>query len=301
MDKVNAVEKNKAVNSFQLEIGGIPILIKSEESSFMSLIADKYQAFAAPISYLTSKENALSVSQPDPPIKLHMNIRQVEKQKQPDMLEEELWINVSYRDDRFFIQRPDLEGEIDVSGRVARVTNRAAVYSFDSFLRILYSLILVQEGGFLLHAASVVKHGRGYIFMGRSGAGKSTIAGYSTQYEVLSDEISLIKKVGDQYLLYSTPFWGEQEIKGGNFYSPIHGIYQLKASPIYQLKASPETEIRKLQTKESLCRLMENILYFARVPFLTRQVFQNCLDFIYKTNLYELTFQKNNHFWEIIE
>lgn len=297
MDKFNTIEntieKNRAVKSFQLEIGGIPIVIKSKESTFIQTIAEKYHTFAAPSFYLPSKKNDPNGSRSDHPIELYMNIRPFEEEKQKDMLEETLWINVFYRDNRFFIQRPDLEGEIDIVGRLAKLTNRAAIYSFDSFLRILYSLILVQEEGFLLHAASVVRHGRGYIFMGRSGAGKSTIAGLSTQYKVLSDEISLIKKVEDQYLLYSTPFWGEQEIKGSNFYSPIHGIYQLKASP--------ETELRKLQTKESLCRLMENILYFAREPFLTKQVFQNCLDFIYKTNLYELTFQKNNHFWKIIE
>ena len=152
-----------------------------------------------------------------------MDIRQKEEENWDKLIDEKLWIDVSYHQNRFFIRRPDLEGEIDLTSRIARVTNRAAIYSFDSFLRILYSLILVQEGGFLLHAASVVRDGQGYAFMGKSGAGKSTIAAHSPEQSVLSDEISLIKKVEADYRLYSTPFWGEQEIKGGNFCFPSSG------------------------------------------------------------------------------
>ena len=281
------------MKSFQLEIGGIPILIKSEESSFMQLIAEKYQAFSAPSSqYLPSNETFSNISLTDHYMQVYINVRQDEEKKRRQMLEEKLWIDVSYRHGQFFIRRPDLEGEIDVVSRVAVVTNRAAIYSFDSFLRIFFSLILVQEGGFLLHAASVVKDGCGYIFMGRSGSGKSTIAMYSDQYTVLSDEISLVKKVENHYLLYSTPFWGEQEIKGGNYYSPIQGIYRIKQSA--------QVESKRLIKRESFSYLMRNILYFAKEPHLTKQLFQNCLDFINKINFYELRFKKNKYFWKII-
>lgn len=281
------------MKTFQLEIGGIPVLIKSDESWFIQLIADKYQAFTSSCD-LKSEEDSLKGSHPgcQSAIQLHLDIRQKEEENWNELIEEKLWIDVSYRHNRFFIRRPDLEGEIDLIERTARVTNRAAIYSFDSFLRILYSMILVQEGGFLLHAASVVRDGHGYAFMGKSGAGKSTIAAHSPEQSVLSDEISLIKKVEADYFLYSTPFWGEQEIKGGNFYSPLQGIYQLKQSP--QLLS------RRLAPREALSRLMENILYFSREPFLTRQLFQNCFDFIQHMAVFELEFQKDTSFWNII-
>ena len=226
---------NTMRKTFQLEIGGIPVLIKSDDSGFIQLIADKYQAFASPRNScdLGSEENNVKGFNPgcQTAIQLHLDIRQKEEENMDKLVDEKLWIDVSYRQDRFFIRRPDLEGEIDLTSRIARVTNRAAIYSFDSFLRILYSLMLVQEGGFLLHAASIVRDGQGYAFMGKSGAGKSTIAAHSPEQSVLSDEISLIKKVNANYLLYSTPFWGEQEIKGGNYCFPLQGIYQLKQSP----------------------------------------------------------------------
>ncbi|MEW5803154.1 MAG: hypothetical protein AB1847_13735 [bacterium] len=284
------------MKNFQIEIGGIPVLIKSDESRFMQLIAEKYQAFASPCAQIPEKDS-LTISPPAQAafIQLYMDIRSKEKEegKWDTLIEEKLWIDVSYHNNRFLIRRPDLEAEVNLNNMTARVTNRAAIYSFDSFLRILYSLILVQEGGFLLHAASVVRDGQGYVFMGKSGAGKSTLAAHCPEQSVLSDEISLVRKVESKYILYSTPFWGEQEIKGGNFCFPLKGIYQLKQSP--------RLHSRKLTARDALSRLMGNILYFSREQFLTRQLFQNCYDFIQHMTIYELEFQKNTSFWDVID
>jgi len=281
------------MNSFQMNIGGIPISIRSEQSQFMQLIAEKYQAFASSPD-LKSKENSLIITHSGcQHIQLYMDIGHEKGSGQKDELsEEKLWVDVTFQNNRFLIRRPDLEGEIDLVNRVAKVSNREAIYSFDSFLRICYSLILVQESGFLLHAASVVRDGQGYVFMGRSGSGKSTIAAYSSQYLVLSDEISLVRKIGSHYFIYSTPFWGEQEIKGENFYAPLQGIYQLKKG------LQPLS--KKLPRRDSLVRLMENTLFFSREPFLTKQLFQNCFDFIQNVTVYELEFQKHKFFWDVI-
>lgn len=283
------------MENFTLEIGGLPLLICSEESSFMQLIAEKYQAFTS-LSPALLKQNiclSSSTSHPNHIMQVLMNIRPLAEKPKHLLLQEKLWIKVSYHNQIFFIDRPDLEAEIDCFHRKAKVSNRAAIYSFDSFLRILYSLLLIEKGGFLLHAASVVKDGQGYIFMGKSGAGKSTVAEFSSTYKILSDEISLVRKCGHKYLLYSTPFWGEQEIKGDNFFAPIKGIFCLKKGK--QIKKSP------LAQREALPRLMENILYFAKEPDLTRQVFQNSYDFISLHSLYKLEFMKNNYFWDIVD
>lgn len=280
------------MRNFKLEIGGIPLIIKSCEPWFIQMIAEKYRDFALLCGLKEEGIFQTSRSSSHPPVHLQIDIRQKESEKWNDMLDETLWVDVSYHNKKFIIRRPDLEGDIDFDNRIARVTNRAAVYSFDSFLRILYSLFLVQEGGFLLHAASVVRDGQGYLFMGKSGAGKSTIAIHSSKYTVLSDEISLVKKAGADYLVYSTPFWGEQEIKGRNYFSPLAGIYRLKQSS--------QLLTRKLSEREALCRLMENILYFSREPFLTRQLFQNCTDLIQQVAIYELEFQKDSSFWNMI-
>jgi ABC-type multidrug transport system ATPase subunit len=49
-------------------------------------------------------------------------------------------------------------------------------FSLDSVLRILHTLLLAREGGFLLHASSAIRNGSAFLFSGVSGAGKTTMA-----------------------------------------------------------------------------------------------------------------------------
>ena len=67
-------------------------------------------------------------------------------------------------------------------------------YAIDSVLRIVHTLLLSAEGGFLLHASSVVRNGRAFLFTGPSGAGKTTIVGLAPHdVTVLTDEISYVR------------------------------------------------------------------------------------------------------------
>jgi ABC-type iron transport system FetAB ATPase subunit len=70
-------------------------------------------------------------------------------------------------------------------------------------LRILHTLLLAAEGGFLVHAASAVRNGRAFLFAGLSGAGKTTIAGLAPpDATLLTDEISYVRKLDDHYYAF---------------------------------------------------------------------------------------------------
>ncbi|MBE0566841.1 MAG: hypothetical protein IH621_12825, partial [Krumholzibacteria bacterium] len=58
----------------------------------------------------------------------------------------------------------------------------------------------------LVHAAGVVRDGRGYLFVGPSGAGKSTVAELSRGHAVLNDEMNLVEWDGAGATLVGTPF-----------------------------------------------------------------------------------------------
>ena len=85
----------------------------------------------------------------------------------------------------------DDDAEFDIRGDVAlqrdfvarRVDNDAVALvapglddAFHNLLRWYFPRPLLQAGGFLMHAAGVIRDGRGYLFFGQSGAGKSTAA-----------------------------------------------------------------------------------------------------------------------------
>ncbi len=87
-------------------------------------------------------------------------------------------------------------------------------------LRIVHTLVLARQGGFLLHAASAVRNGKAFVFAGVSGAGKTTLSRLApADADVLSDEISYVRKEAGGYYAYGTPFAGEV-LGGENLRAP---------------------------------------------------------------------------------
>jgi hypothetical protein len=92
-------------------------------------------------------------------------------------------------------------------------------------LRFVVSVILVKKNGVLLHAASLVHDGFGYVFAGPSGSGKTTICRLSKNKVTLSDETTAIIKNGRGYRVYATPFAGELGQVKENSSVPLKAIF----------------------------------------------------------------------------
>ncbi|PYQ14651.1 MAG: hypothetical protein DMH00_01020 [Acidobacteria bacterium] len=111
---------------------------------------------------------------------------------------------------------------------LARAEFEKAPWCVENYLRVCTAWLAVAEGGALLHAASLAVEGRGYLFVGASGSGKSTLAATSSKGEVLSDDLSLVRRLGGAFRVVGTPFRGTFQGGGpvrGSF--PIAGIYRI--------------------------------------------------------------------------
>lgn len=88
--------------------------------------------------------------------------------------------------------------------------------------------LLARIGGTLLHAAVAVKDGRGWVFTGRSGAGKSTISALlrDAGWRILNDDRVIVFRRGGAWRVAGTPWHGS-----GRFAEaaevPLAGIYFL--------------------------------------------------------------------------
>ena len=79
-------------------------------------------------------------------------------------------------------------------------------------MELLMVNYLAQERGVIIHACAVVLNGRGLLLVGESGAGKSTLARMWDQekgVEVLSDDRTIVRRKGQQFWIYGTPWHGE--------------------------------------------------------------------------------------------
>jgi len=165
-------------------------------------------------------------------------------------------------------------------------------YALDSLLRMFLSWALLPEQGFLLHAATVVHHGKAYVFFGRSGAGKSTVSRLSPSGSVLTDEISLLKCVDGEWRAFGTPFWGEFCADGQNTSAPMAGLFRLVQSP------SNSTE--RLRPAELLRALLSCVLFFSSQPRDHERLLPILTTACRDVRGYNLQFQKNRSFWEVL-
>ncbi len=150
------------------------------------------------------------------------------------------------------------------------IRQSANPYSIDSVLRIVHTLILAREGGFLLHSAGAIRNGRAFLFSGVSGAGKTTISRLAPpDVTLLTDEVSYIRRDDDGYRACGTPFAGELARVGENCSAPI--------GCLFFLKQGPENKIEPMAKAEAIRRLMRNILFFAEDSDLVQQGLPVCL------------------------
>ncbi len=165
-------------------------------------------------------------------------------------------------------------------------------YALDSLLRILLTMVLLPQRGFLLHGATVVRDGRAYVFFGRSGAGKSTVASLSPQGSVLTDEISLLRYSNGSWQAHGTPFWGEFRAAGINQRFPVAGLYLLK-------QANHE-RVELLSMKQALRALLPCVLFFASEKRAHETLLRTLMRLIAELPCHRLYFRRNSEFWRVI-
>ena len=100
------------------------------------------------------------------------------------------------QDGTWRLRRGDFRAHWNPAAGRGSIRQSANPYSIDSVLRIVHTLILAREGGFLLHSAGAIRNGRAFLFSGVSGAGKTTISRLAPpDVTLLTDEVSYIRRV----------------------------------------------------------------------------------------------------------
>ncbi|MDD5679722.1 MAG: hypothetical protein PHI59_00545 [Candidatus Omnitrophica bacterium] len=159
-----------------------------------------------------------------------------------------------------------------------------------------YSQLLALNKGMLLHAAAVVKDGEVFIFFGKAGAGKSTIAGLSRKHRVLGDDIIAARRSGAHYYAFSTP-WAQAP-----FIRPDKNT-KGKISAVFFIKKSNRISFKLLPPEDALMRILSAHIHFLTYTGkpLAGNIFLTAADFTRKIPAYEMEFSKNRNFWRTLE
>ena len=262
-----------SIHTVPVEVGGMVVLLRTCDPDFVRMLEDRYTGFAGspiPPAFEFDVELVTSIG-----------------------FDPEADVEVRCEQRRWVFRRGDFYAEWDPRSRRGSIRQTANPYSVDAVLRIVHSIVLAGEGGFLLHSASAMRSGRASLFSGLSGAGKTTISRLAPpDVTLLTDEVSYVRRQEYGYRAFGTPFAGELARVGENICAPIAALYLLEKGPTNRIEAVSITEATQ--------RIMRNILFFAEEPDLVRRIFDSACEFVARVPVYRLTFFPDERVWELI-
>jgi len=121
----------------------------------------------------------------------------------------------------------------------------------ENFLRAGLAWRALAEGGMLFHAASLIRQDVAFLFLGASGSGKSTLASISKEGRVVSDDLTLVRKMPEGYRVSGTPFRGTYA--GG---VPVKGFFPIAG--VYRILKAEHDRVQECPAKEALAILLAN-------------------------------------------
>lgn len=115
-----------------------------------------------------------------------------------------------------------------------RWDDRFAKTALSSMLRIVFAQAILPHGAISVHASVVVNDGKGFLFMGKSGTGKSTHSGLWLKHIegswLLNDDNPMLRLTEGGVRVYGSPWSGKTHCYR-NESAPVAGIVRLKQAP----------------------------------------------------------------------
>jgi hypothetical protein len=288
------------------EIAGITFVVTCDDAVLSQNIPDAYKPFL--IKEYPYKENFnINVIASPAYISQNGNLNKI-------FDSEESWS--MFRDEeQYYIgfNSSNISGKIDCRADFSKNTKKANLYCTETQVQtvngktevnnpfcypldqILLMYILSEQEGAIFHAAGINLNGKGYIFPGRSGAGKSTLSrqfASTKNAELLSDDRVIVRKTGDLFKIFGTPWPGEEGIAENK-------DAQLKG--IFFISHGTENMAKDMKPVEALKRLMP----VTSIPWFDRDVMPKILNFCEELVLnipaYQLYFKPDTEVVKFLE
>lgn len=266
--------------STKIRIAGIDIILRVKDS----IVLDKLPEASRPFIKSTDSENG--------PVAVNIDLK-IDNLPGTEHLKkifdsDQSWSMFMNEDEYFLtLSPPALDKKAVWLARFHRSFDKATIYCSEMLMRevngetklgnpfsypldqLLLMYILSRRDGIIIHAAGIIMNERGYIFAGKSGAGKSTISrlfAFRSGIEVLSDDRIVIRKIDDTFMAFGTPWPGEAGI------AVNRGV---KLSGIFFITQASYNRIEEIKPQKAL----ENILPVVSIPWYDENIMTKILNF----------------------
>lgn len=185
--------------------------------------------------------------------------------------------------------------------------SKKAIHFMASLLKLIFVFTCFTLAGrdrIMVHGAGIGsgrgKDRAGYLFVGKSGAGKSTVAGLSPGGRLLSDDAVAVAVGGaDAIHIHATPFRQSEMV--GMERKRLY-LRREKLAGIYFLHQAAETITTPREERAAFAELLKDHIHCFEIMGapLKRQAFFVCRRLCAAAPAWDLYFRKDPSIWEII-
>lgn len=127
-------------------------------------------------------------------------------------------------------------------------------FALNNALMVMYAMRTARLGTALFHAAVIGQDGRGYLFLGKSGTGKSTHSRLWQKYipgvQLINDDNPVVRMKGGMAYVYGSPWSGK---------TPCYRNVRMPVRAMVMLQQSPTNAIRRLGTLEAYAAILGSV------------------------------------------
>ncbi|RCK75725.1 MAG: hypothetical protein ANABAC_1016 [Anaerolineae bacterium] len=253
-----------------IKVGPFSIGLTTDDEKFCARLAGFYQEF------LTEQEPILTIQ---------TKISQ-EKGEIPAL--------PTINPDKIVFDAPGYRGELNWFEKSAflELGGKEALVGCDYFLRVTVAVVAYHAGGILFHAAGVEREGKAYLFIGHSGAGKTTTARNSPPGSVLNDDLLILYPSADGWVAYATPFYNPTQVRPRPGSAPIQKIlYLVKDQNVY---------LEEIPLAIALAEMIACVPVLTASSFYLPEILKRCNEILATIPYYHLHLLPDDSYWKIL-
>ena len=157
-------------------------------------------------------------------------------------------------------------------------------FAMDNTLMLLYAFATAGRRTLLFHSSVIVREGKGYMFLGKSGTGKSTHAEQWMKAfpdaERLNDDNPVVRVSDDGTArVYGSPWSGK---------TPCYKAADAELNALVQLAQAPGNEIRLLRPAQAYPYILSSVSGLKILPQMMDQLYETIAALLESTPVYFL-------------
>lgn len=207
--------------------------------------------------------------------------------------DESITNGINFIDDRLWVNEAGGWGWVSASQKQGALNLglHASEGTVDNFLRAAFALLAYEAGGFMLHAAGIIRDNLAICFFGRSGSGKTTVSRLSPPGSVLNDDLLILLPNNEAWVVYGTPFTNPTQVQPSNRSVQLGGLYRLiQDTSVY---------LEPIYSSQALAELFSCLPIIPTDPMRSMVLLTRLQNVLAKYPVYGMHFKQDSSFWAI--